>query len=185
MDMVREQLFSHLEKIGSQLKKPARIVLIGSSVGMLHGQPSRMTEDVDVWRPSSVIDEGDLKQACIASGMLFNPTDDMLDHDLPYLQLISPGIVHIGDYKNDLKLYNFGNLEVLHPPIENIIASKLLRAEPRDIEDIIFLRKKFSISYDDIERAISTLPESRIETARENVVYLEVADSSDLRLGEI
>lgn len=181
--MDQNQIFALLDKIGGHLQKPTRLVLIGSSVGMLHGQPSRMTEDVDVWRPSSIIDDADLSRACACSGVLYNPVDEMISDDVPYLQIISPGIVHLGDYKTDLKLYNFGNLEVLHPPIENIIASKLLRAEPRDIEDVIFLRKKFDVSYADIERAINTLPKSRVQTAMENIVYLQVADS-DLPPGE-
>lgn len=175
MDLSQVELLAILEKIGDLLKKPTRLVLIGSSVGMLHGQPSRMTEDVDVWRPSSQLDDGDLRQACERAGVLFDPKDDV-PSDQAYLQMITPGIVQLGDYKTDLKLYNFGNLEVLHPPIENIIASKLLRAEPRDIEDCVFLRRKFSVHRSDIERAISSFPAIKYGMALENLVYLDVTD---------
>ena len=34
-----------LMRVGEHLKKPTRLVLIGSSGGMWYGQPGRMTED--------------------------------------------------------------------------------------------------------------------------------------------
>lgn len=185
--MLGSDLISVLERIGNHLKTESRIVLIGSSIGILYGQPSRMTEDIDVWRPSSVFDESDLKQACEASDILFDPKDAVLgDAPKPYLQLINPGIVYLGDYRSNLKFAQFGKLEVFHPPIANVIASKLLRAEPRDIEDVIFLRRKFNISYADIHAAVDSLPSISIlrDIVRENIVYLEVADSSNVALGE-
>ena len=180
--MDNQEMMLALEKIGSFLNLPSRLVLIGSSVGMFHGQPSRMTEDIDVWRPASRFDDGDLRQACDRAGVLFNPTGD-IPENTPYLQMIAPGIVRIGDYlkTGEINVSTFSNLEVAHPPIENIIASKLLRAEPRDIEDIIFLRRKFDISNDQIEAVIASIPPSRQEAARENIVYLDVADSTAMR----
>ncbi len=32
-----------------------------------------------------------------------------------------------------------GRLEIYRPPVENLIAAKLIRAEPKDISDIRFL----------------------------------------------
>jgi len=181
MELSQFELLSILQRISQYLNKPTRLVLIGSSVGMLHGQPSRMTEDIDVWRPSSILDDGDMRQACERAGVLYDPKGD-IPEDKPYLQMIMPGIVQLGDYKTELKIYNFGNLEVLHPPVENIIASKLLRAELRDIEDCIFLRSKFSVEREKIENVIKSFHGIKSEMAMENLVYLDVA--SPLLLGE-
>lgn len=173
-ELSSEDLHRIFEKIGRNLNHPSRLVLIGSSVGMLHGQPSRMTEDVDVWSPSSVMDYADMKEACEKAGVLFDPKDAC---DGAYLQLVQPGIVQIGNYRKDgeIRISVYGNLEVAHPPVENVVASKLLRAEERDIQDVMFLMKKFAVRKEDVERAIDSFPEHRAETARENLVYLDIA----------
>lgn len=173
-------LQDYFSEIGRHLTAPARLVVIGSTVGMLHGQPERQTNDIDVLSPASNIDMTDMRQACEAAGIDFDPTEIEVNENRPYLQLITPGIVRIGDYKKEIRFARFGNLEVVHPPIENIIASKLLRCDERDLGDILFLRKKFSINLEDVERVINTFPVDKVETARENLVYLtfDIEESS-------
>lgn len=163
-----------LMRVGELLQKPTRLVLIGSSVGMWYGQPGRMTEDVDIWSPKSKVDLADITQACAKVGIHFDPKEYDVPRDGLYLQLVTSGVVHVGKWKSEASMFRSGNLEVVHPPAENIIASKLVRAEPFDLDDIVFLMARLDITLDQVRTAVSTLAGSAKERAEENMVYLEL-----------
>lgn len=163
-----------LMRVGQHLQKPTRLVLIGSSVGMWYGQPGRMTEDVDIWAPKTKVDLADITQACEKAGIHFDPKEYDVPRDGLYLQMVTSGVVHVGKWKSEESMFRSGNLEVVHPPAENIIASKLVRAEPFDLDDIVFLMGRLDISLDQVRGAVSTLTGSARERAEENMVYLEL-----------
>jgi len=165
---------SALTELGRHLTKPTRLVLIGSSVGMWYGQPGRMTEDIDVWVPRSDLDLGDIVQACEKAGLHFDPQGFDAPQEGLYMQMIKPGIVNVGKWRDDDHMFVSGNLTVVHPPAQNLIASKLMRAEPSDLEDIVFLMARLKITLDEIKDAIKTLPKMAAETAQENLVYIEL-----------
>lgn len=163
-------------RVGEHLKKPTRLVLIGSSVGMWYGQAGRMTEDVDVWFPKSQVDLADIAQACEKAGIYFAPRNYDSPRDGLYLQMVTPGVVHVGKWKSEDTMFCSGNLEAVHPPAENIIASKLVRAEPYDLEDIVFLMNRLSVSMDRVRAAVATLPAMPREFTEENMVFLKLRD---------
>jgi hypothetical protein len=163
-----------LMRVGEHLQKPTRLALIGSSVGMWYGQPGRMTEDVDIWSPKSKVDLADITQACKKAGIHFDPKDYDAPRDGLYLQMVTPGVVYVGKWKAEEAMFRSGNLEVVHPPAENIIASKLVRAEPFDLDDIVFLMSRLEVSMDKVRDAVATLGGSARERAEENMVYLEL-----------
>jgi len=163
-----------LMRVGEFLRKPTRLVLIGSSVGMWYGQAGRMTEDVDVWSPKSTVDLADVAQACEKAGIHFDPKGYDTPRDSLYLQMVTPGVVHVGKWKSEESMFRSGNLEVVHPPAENIIASKLVRAEPYDLDDIVYLMSRLDVSMDQVRSAVATLAGSARERAEENMVFLEL-----------
>ncbi|MFK4706241.1 hypothetical protein ABIC83_003080 [Roseateles asaccharophilus] len=165
-----------LNLVGQHLEKPTRLVLIGSSVGMWYGQPGRMTEDVDIWSPRSEVDYADIKQACEKAGIHFDPRGYDVPRDGLYLQIVTPGVVHVGQWKDEARMFKSGKLEVVHPPAENIIASKLVRAAAHDIDDIVFLMTRLQIGLNQVRAAVETLPEVPRETAQENMVFLEIRE---------
>lgn len=167
------QIRGALCRIGSHLRNPTRLVLIGSSVGMWYGQPGRFTEDIDVWSPRSQVDFQDVAQACEKAGVAFDPRGFGKPVGL-YLQVVTPGVVHIGKYKNDVSMFSSGNLTVVHPPAEHVVASKLVRGAQVDVEDAVFLMSRCGITLDDVRFAINTLPPAPRETAQENLVFLEI-----------
>ncbi len=63
---------------------------------------------------------------------------------------------------------------VVAPPARSIIASKLLRANARDLEDRIWLMGSHAIAAEDIRRAIAALPNTVRQEAKENFVLLSV-----------
>jgi hypothetical protein len=168
-----EEWAEKLRAIASHLAHPASLCLIGAAPGMFSSQP-RISMDLDVWNEGSSFFYSDLKQAVEKAGILFDPKSEMAP-ETPYIQIVQPGIVHIGDYKETQTMLRETGLTVVRPPVENIIASKLLRAGPKDIEDIIYLRRHFDVSRERIEKIIETFPAGIIrETARENSIYLEI-----------
>ena len=67
-----------------------------------------------------------------------------------------------------------GRLELYRPPIENLIATKLILADARDITGIRFLMARHRPEVARIREIVAALPsESRLR-ATENLVYLEI-----------
>ncbi len=171
----KDRWMSALENIAETLGKegpPLQLCLIGSAACIFAGMELRTTEDLDVWQPSSNFDLSELRTACEKAGLSFNPTG-ILEPDRPYLQLVEAGIVQVGNFE-PTHIFRIGRLTISRPPIENIIASKLTRADTKDIEDIQFLYQHFQPDPALIKRVIATFPEAKRKLAKENLVYLEI-----------
>ncbi len=164
-----------LENIAAALGQegpPVQLCLIGSAACLFAGMELRTTEDLDIWQPKSDFDFSELKAASEKAGLSFNPTG-MLEPDQPYLQLVEAGIVQVGNFE-PVRMFRIGRLIISRPPIENIIASKLTRADIKDIEDIQFLYQHFQPDLELIKTVITTFPNTKRELAGENLVYLEI-----------
>ncbi|HWX18518.1 MAG TPA: hypothetical protein VN578_01305 [Candidatus Binatia bacterium] len=171
----RDEWLEKLELIDQNLQRQggtARLTLIGSAAGILAGQPGRTSIDLDVWKPKSHYQLKALKRAVEEAGLLFDPKFT-LEPDTPYLQLVEPGLVQTGNFGKTEVLERFNALRLERPPIANLVAAKLVRAEPKDLEDIAFLLATFQPSRTDIERAIKTMPPKPRKQAAENLVYLD------------
>ena len=165
-----------LEKIDQGLRRQnanARLTLVGSAIGILAGQPSRTSMDLDIWRPRSQYQVQELRKAVEEAGILFDPKTT-LEPDTPYVRMVDPGIVQTGKFLETETLEQFGALRLERPPIANLIAAKLLRAEPKDVDDIAFLQSFFQPLREDVEQAIKTMPAQARRKASENLVYLDV-----------
>ncbi|HEY1718811.1 MAG TPA: hypothetical protein VGH42_11045 [Verrucomicrobiae bacterium] len=97
----------------------------------------RTSADLDIWKPASDYDRLELKTAAEKIGLLFDPKQT-LDPKRPYLQLVEPGLTQLGEFEPVL-IDRIGRLQLFRPPVENLIAAKLIRAEPKDLGDIRFL----------------------------------------------
>lgn len=157
-----------LTRIGNALQKPAKLTVIGSVISMSMGQAARMTMDVDVWRKASKFDNADLRQACEKAGVDFDP-QGYVTADKLYVQLVDPGIVQLGVFDETETICQYGNLTISRPPIENIIASKMVRGEGKDYDDSVFLMRRCRIDDDQVRQAIESIKDSfSRETAMEN-----------------
>ena len=125
-----------------------------------------------MWRPHSDYDRAELRIATEAAGLLFDPKA-ALEPEKPYLQIVEPGLTQLGAFEPVL-VDRMGRLEIYRPPAENLIAAKLIRAEPKDISDIRFLVSLHRPDPARIRALIATLPAASRERAEENLVYLEV-----------
>ena len=164
-----------LEEIAVGLGKegdPVELCLIDSAVCLFGGMDGRISRDLDVWLPASDYDNADLRIAVEAAGLAFNPTG-VLEPEMPYLQIVEPGIVQIGSF-TPIKLMRMGRLHITRPPIENIIAAKLTRCSEKDIADIRYLISQYLPDFEKIKEITTSFPQPAREQATENLVYLEI-----------
>ena len=153
---------------------PVRLCLIGSAACLFGGMEGRTSADLDIWKPASDYDRVELKAAAENAGLLFDPKQ-MLEPNRPYLQLIEPGLTQLGEFEPIL-IERLGRLHIYRPPIENLVAAKLLRADAKDLSDIRFLMSRHRPEVSRIRSIISEFKLSARERGTENLVYLEVLE---------
>lgn len=167
-----------LEELANALGKdgpPIRLCLIGSAACLLGGMEGRTSADLDVWKPASDYDRRELKAAAEKAGLLFDPKET-LDPSRPYLQLVEPGLTQLGAFEPVL-LERIGRLQLFRPPIENLIAAKLIRAEPKDLGDIRFLVSRHRPDLGRVRQIVAGFNAPARERATENLVYLDVLET--------
>lgn len=177
----RDEWLEKLTLVDQSLQRQgatALLTLVGSAAGIFAGQPGRTSIDLDVWKPTSRYQVPALKKAVEAAGLLFDPKS-MLEPDRPYIQLMEPGIAQTGEFTTTEMLEPFSALRLERPPIANLVAAKLVRAEPKDLEDIAFLISRYQPTRQDIEEAVNTMPRRARETATENLVYLSTMGENE------
>ena len=167
-----------LADLGQALGKkgsPVRLCLIGSAACLFGGMDGRTSADLDIWKPASDFDRRELKTAAEKAGLLFDPKQT-LEPGRPYLQLIEPGITQVGDFE-PVFIERIGRLQLYRPPVENLIAAKLIRAEPKDLGDIQFLVSRHHPDLRQVRKVIKQFSLPARERATENLVYLEVLET--------
>jgi hypothetical protein len=132
----------------------------------------RTSADLDIWKPASDYDRLELKAAAEKAGLLFDPKQT-LDPNRPYLQLVEPGLTQLGAFEPVL-IERLGRLHLFRPPIENLIAAKLIRAEPKDLGDIRVLVSRHRPDLSRVRSIIAGFHPPALERATENLVYLDV-----------
>lgn len=165
---VLTDLAQALDKEGA----PLRLCLIGSAACLFGGMEGRTSADLDIWKPASDYDRRELQAAAIQAGLLFDPKQT-LEPDRPYLQLIEPGLTQLGEFE-PVFIERIGRLQLYRPPVENLIAAKLIRAEQKDLGDIQFLVSRHRPELQRVREIIATFPQPARERATENLVYLDV-----------
>ncbi len=179
MTIDRDQLLRIFDQLGQKLTAPATICLIGSTPGIILGQPGRQSQDIDVWRPSSRYDETQFRRACQELGLLYDPRSE-LDPDAIYIQIVRPGLVKLPDDFRVEILGEYGALKVAMPEAALLSATKLVRGDPRDVEDVAWWIKERALNLAEIRAAVNVLPDSsQREIAAENMVLVELVTASE------
>ena len=151
---------------------PLRLCLIGSAACLFGGMEGRTSGDLDIWKPASDYDRLELKAAAENAGLLFDPKAT-LEPDTPYLQLVEPGLTQLGPFEPVL-VERLGRVHLYRPPVENLVAAKLIRAEPKDLGDIRFLVSRHRPDLQRVREIVAGFEPHARECASENLVYLEV-----------
>ena len=154
---------------------PVRLCLIGSAACLFGGMDGRTSADLDIWKPASDYDRLELKTAAEKIGLLFDPKQT-LEPNRPYLQLIEPGLTQLGQFEPVL-IERMGRLHLFRPPVENLVAAKLIRAEPKDLGDIRFLVSRHRPDLRRVREIIAGFDSQGRDRATENLVYLDVLET--------
>jgi hypothetical protein len=179
MSVDRVRLLRIFDELGQKLVKPTTICVIGSSPGIISGQPERQSADIDVWRPRSAYDETEFRRACQDLGLLFDPTGE-IDPDAIYVQIVQPGIVKLPAEFSVEVLGQYGNLTITMPEPALLSATKLVRGDPRDIDDVAWWVNKRALDLGQIKAAVGSLPDpAQREAASENIVLVELFVASE------
>lgn len=182
------------EAVSLSSNEPAQqlLCIFGGAAVIAYGSTLRQTQDIDVWRPASEINDRTLRKMAEAAGLAYNPTD--LEPETIYLQLVDQGVVRLPDYDKTALTWSTGqrnevfwrgdHLTVVAAPPAIVAAAKLVRGDPEDIEDVIFIMNAKGIRHRDIAAAISHFPADAAARARENMVLLGYADDGRPRVAE-
>lgn len=151
---------------------PLRLCLIVSAACLFGGMDGRTSADLDNWKPASDYDRIELKTAAEKIGLLFDPRQT-LEPGRPYLQVIEPGLTQLGTFEPGL-IERMGRLQLIRPPVENLIAAKLIRADPKDLGDIRFLMSRHRPDVPRVRRIIAEFNPQARERTTENLIYRDV-----------
>lgn len=133
----------------------------------------RSSGDLDIWKPASDYDRLELETAAEKVGLLFDPKST-LEPEVPYLQFVEPGLTQLGPFEPVL-LERLGRLH--RPPVENLVAAKLIRADPKDLGDIRFLVSRYRPDGRLVRQLINGFERLARQKATENLVYLDVLET--------
>jgi hypothetical protein len=147
------------ERLDQALEHPTELLIRGGAAVLAHGLEQRVTLDIDVL-PASRFIEADLRRACIAADLGFNPKDkDFLEQDylevVPEETLILPRPDSERGYNT---IFRGLRLTVKTPPAADLVIGKLKRLDPEDLADVTFLIKHFRLTGADLKESFDRLP---------------------------
>lgn len=142
------QIFERLDKA---LEHPTELLIRGGAAVLAHGLEQRVTLDIDVL-PASRFVEADLRRACAAAELGFNPSNkDFAEQD--YIE-VAPEETLILPLPDPERSYNTifrgQRLTVKTPPAADL--------DPDDLSDISFLIDRFRLTAADLEESFDRLP---------------------------
>lgn len=163
------------ERLDQALEHPTELLIRGGAAVLAHGLEQRATVDIDVL-PASRFVEADLRRACAAADLGFNPSDkDFAEHDylevVPEETLILPRPAPDRGYNT---VFRGLHLTVKTPPAADLVIGKLKRLDPEDLSDVKFLIDRFRLTEADLTESFERLP-ARFKTdpvVQDNLRYL-------------
>ena len=181
------KIFEKMDDALSPTSETQTLCIFGAAAILSYGSTARQTQDIDIWRPASKINDRAIRQMAFAADLDVDPVE--LAPDRIYLQIVDDGIVRLppfdikerrwpGGAPNKL-VWSGNKLIVEAPPPAILAAAKLVRASPQDLEDIAFLMNAKGLDEDAIMEAVRQLPQEHREIAADNMVVLALTRQSN------
>jgi hypothetical protein len=147
------------DKLDAALEHPTELLIRGGAAVLAHGLQQRVTIDIDVL-PASRFVESDLRRACVAADLGFNPTDkDFAERD--YLEVVPEETLILprpDPERGCNTIFRGQRLTVRTPPAADLVIGKLKRLDPEDLGDVTFLLQHFRLTDADLKEAFGRLP---------------------------
>jgi hypothetical protein len=135
------------EKLDEALEYPTELLIRGGAAVLAYGLEQRVTIDIDVL-PSSRFVEADLRHACVAADLGFNPWNkDFAEKD--YLEVVPEETLILPRPDPDRgynTIFRGRRLTVRTPPASDLVIGKLKRLDPEDLADVTFLIRNFQLT---------------------------------------
>lgn len=183
------EILGQMDEKAASLGYKQTLCLFGAAAILLYGSNERQTQDIDVWRAASTLNDRAIAQIAEAAELDLNPTD--IDPDRIYLQIVSEGVVRLPAFDHGTNLWSNGKpneilwqgnaLTIVAPPPEIVAAAKMIRGEPQDIEDVLFLMASKGVADKDIRKALSSFPVDVRARGQENMVLLAATRSAKMQ----
>jgi uncharacterized nucleotidyltransferase DUF6036 len=147
------------ERMDAALGSPTELLIRGGSALLALGFEGRTTVDIDVL-PASRFADAELRRACAAAGLLYNPPDkefppgDYLEV-VPEETLVLPIPSGAPPYNT---VFRGRLLTVRTPPASDLVVGKLKRLDAEDLADVQFLVSRFGLDEAAIREAFGRLP---------------------------
>ncbi len=158
--MDRVKLLAVFEALDGALESPTELEIRGGAAALALGLDGRTTMDVDVLPSSSFVD-ADLRRACRAAGLDFNPPGGKDFSEQEFLEVV-PEETLILPVRSPERPYNTvfrgRRLVVRTPPAADLVIGNLERLQPEDLADISFLVQRFALTAGDLDEAFARLP---------------------------
>ena len=147
------------DKLDRALEQPTELLIRGGAAVLAYGLEQRVTLDIDVL-PASRFIESDLRRACAAAELGFNPSNkDFAEQDylevVPEETLILPRPDPERGYNT---IFRGLRLTVRTPPAADLVIGKLKRLDPEDLGDVTFLIQHFRLTEADLRESFGRLP---------------------------
>jgi hypothetical protein len=153
------QLRQVLERLDQALEHPTVLLIRGGAAVLSYGLEQRVTIDIDVL-PGSTFVEPDLRRACDAAGLGFNPVDKEV-REQDYLEVVPEETLvppQPDPERPGNTVFRGTRLTVRTPPAADLVIGKLKRLDPEDLADVAFLLERFRLRRDDLMEALERLP---------------------------
>lgn len=146
------------EKLDQALEHPTELLIREGAAVLAHGLEQRVTIDIDVL-PASRFIEADLRRACAAADLGFNPSDkDFAERD--YLEVVPEETLILprpDPERGSNTVFRGLRLTVRTPPAADLVIGKLKRLDPEDLADVTFLIKHFRLTEADLKESFDRL----------------------------
>ncbi|HEX6864606.1 MAG TPA: DUF6036 family nucleotidyltransferase [Thermoanaerobaculia bacterium] len=157
--MDETKLRSLFEKLDQALEHPTELLIRGGAAVLAYGLEQRVTVDIDVL-PASRFIEADLRRACAAAELGFNPSNkDFVEQD--YLEVVPEETLILPRPDPDRgynTVFRGLRLTVKTPPAADLVVGKLKRLDPEDLADVTFLIERFRLTRADLADSFERLP---------------------------
>lgn len=160
LEVTREKAGEYFARLDPLVAQGTVLYIYGGAAVALLGSGIRTTMDVDVAEPYSHFDRLAFASASERAGLPINPK---VDYEAAFLELVGEFRLCVPKPTDDnpgIELFKGINLTVRTGSAADLIASKLIRYDEQDQQDIQFLLKASKVNISAIKESVSRLPDA-------------------------
>ena len=154
--MVNEEIaMEYFGKLDKRVSAGTELFVFGGSAIGLLGAKVRTTIDIDIAAPYSRVNLEEFRKASAELDFPVNPDPS---YQGAFIEFVGPARLSMPTPADGVQvLYRGLNLTVKTGSIADLIASKLVRYNIKDMQDIQFLISTAPVKYEDVETAVARL----------------------------